>query len=284
VVKKLKQSEHGTPEQITEHYQLEKKLADKLRNSSKEERAELYTDVYDELFTNIPYHYQLTRKADDKSRQISVYKKLQLLKHYLKPDSTFLEVGAGDCSLSLAVCQQVKQVYAVDVSSQVTENKHHPENFKLIISDGVSIPVAANSVTIAYSDQLMEHLHPDDAILQLQNIYQSLAESGLYICITPNRLSGPHDISQYFDKTATCFHLKEYTGTELINLFRQVGFTDIKVSFGFRGVYLRPPLFVYHWAEKFLNAVPFVIRNKLTSSILVNNFLGITVIAKKKSS
>ncbi|MBW4535437.1 MAG: class I SAM-dependent methyltransferase [Pleurocapsa minor HA4230-MV1] len=283
MIKKLKKSDHGTPEQIVEHYQLEKKLADKLRNSSREERAELYTEVYDELFTNIPYHSQLTRKADDKSRQISVYKKLQLLKHYLKPDSTFLEVGPGDCSLSLAVCQQVKQVYAVDVSSEVTENNHHPENFKLIISDGVSIPVATNSVTIAYSDQLMEHLHPDDAFLQLQNIYQSLAESGIYICITPNRLSGPHDVSKYFDETATCFHLKEYTVTELINLFSQVGFINIKVSFGFRGVYLQPPLFIYQWTENFLNAVPFVIRNKLTSNILVNNFLGITIIAKKKN-
>jgi hypothetical protein len=247
VIKKLKKNNHGTPEQIVEHYQLEKKLADKLRNSSREERAELYTEVYDELFTNIPYHGQLTRKADHESRKISVYKKLQLLKHYLKPDSTFLEVGPGDCSLSLAVCQQVKQVYAVDVSSQVTANNHHPENFKLIISDGVSIPAANNSVTIAYSDQLMEHLHPDDAFLQLQNIYKSLAESGLYICITPNRLSGPHDVSQYFDQTATCFHLKEYTATELIDLFRQVGFSEIKVSFGFRGFYLHPPLFIYQW-------------------------------------
>jgi hypothetical protein len=281
VINKLQQSKHRTPEQIVEHYQLEKKLADRLRNSSKEERTELYTEVYDELFTNIPHHPQLTRKADDKSRQISVYKKIQLLKHYLKPDSTFLEVGPGDCSLSLAVCQQVNQVYAVDVSSQVTANNHHPENFKLIISDGVSIPVTNNSVTIAYSDQLMEHLHPDDAILQLQNIYQSLAESGLYICITPNRLSGPHDISQYFDETATCFHLKEYTTTELIDLFRQVGFSDIKVSFGFRGFYLQPPLFIYQWAEKILDSIPFVMRKQLASTLLIHNFLGITIIAQK---
>lgn len=280
---KLPRTEPRNFEQVSEHYQLEKMLADKLRNSSKEQRAQLYTDVYDQLFAKISHHPQLTRKADRKSRELSVYKKLQLFKHYLKSDSIFLEVGPGDCSLSLAVCQQVKQVYAVDVSTEVTKNDQQPDNFELIISDGVSIPVAANSVTIAYSDQLMEHLHPDDAIIQLQNIYQALAESGIYICITPNLLSGPHDVSQYFDEIATGFHLKEYTATELINLFSQVGFAEIKISFGCRGFYVQPPLFIYKWVEKFLANLPFKVRKKITSNILINNFLGITVIAKKKN-
>lgn len=281
MVKNYKTSGYESYEQVVEHYQLEKQLASKLLNSHQEERSQLYSDVYNELFTKIPYHSQLTRKADDQSRQTIVNKQYRILKHHLKPDSIFLEVGAGDCSLSLAVCQYVKQVYAVDVSSEVTKNNQQPENFKLIISDGVSIPVTDNSVNIAYSNQLMEHLHPEDAFSQLQNIYNSLAESGIYICITPNQLTGPHDISQYFDQTATCFHLKEYSITELIDLFHEVGFTEIKVSFGARGVYFYPPLFIYQWVEKLLKAVPFSFRNKLTNNVLVQNFLGIIIIGKK---
>ena len=72
----------------------------------------------------------------------------------------------------------------------------------------------------------MEHLHPDDAVDQLKNIYNALVNGGKYICITPNRLTGPHDISKYFDNVATGFHLKEYTVTELSGLFREVGFSD----------------------------------------------------------
>lgn len=61
----------------------------------------------------------------------------------------------------------------------------------------------------------MEHLHPDDAYEQLQEIYNALIPGGIYICITPNRLSGPHDVSQYFDSIATGFHPKEYTTVEM---------------------------------------------------------------------
>ena len=63
----------------------------------------------------------------------------------------------------------------------------------------------------------MEHLHPDDALEQLQNIYSALVPGGIYLCITPNRLSGPQDVSRDFDMVATGFHLKEYTISELSN-------------------------------------------------------------------
>ena len=36
-------------EQILEHYQVEKELAQKLRRASREQRRGLYTEVYDEL-------------------------------------------------------------------------------------------------------------------------------------------------------------------------------------------------------------------------------------------
>jgi predicted SAM-dependent methyltransferase len=51
----------------------------------------------------------------------------------------------------------------------------------------------------------MEHLHPDDAFEQLKQIYTALTPGGLYICTTPNRLTGPHDVSKYFDETAAGF-------------------------------------------------------------------------------
>jgi hypothetical protein len=64
---------------------------------------------------------------------------------------------------------------------------------------------------VAYSYQLMEHLHPGDALEQLVNIYQALKRDSVYCCVTPNRISGPHDISVYFDTVAQGLHLKEYS-------------------------------------------------------------------------
>ncbi len=51
-------------EQIREHYEIEKELADRLRLSSRAERRQMYGRVYDELFRRVPHHSQLTRKAD----------------------------------------------------------------------------------------------------------------------------------------------------------------------------------------------------------------------------
>ena len=80
----------------------------------------------------------------------------------------------------------------------------------------------------------MEHLHPEDAFEQLRNIIRALAPGGRYVCITPNRLNGPHDVSSHLDREATGFHIKVYTVTELARLFRAAGFAKARVRPGER--------------------------------------------------
>jgi len=168
----------------------------------------------------------------------------------------FLEIGAGDCTTSLAVAEFVKKVYALEVSEEITKSLISPQNFELILFNGCSIPLPAASISIAYSHQVMEHLHPDDALEQLANIHNILMSQGIYICVTPNRLSGPHDISKYFDLVATGFHLKEYTNTELSNLFKQVGFSKVRTYVGAIGIYIRFPLFLLKLLEDLLDRLP----------------------------
>ena len=107
------------------------------------------------------------------------------------------------------LAKYVQRVYAIDVSDEISGKTKLPHNCNLILSDGTSIPVDPGSVDIAYSNQLMEHLHPDDAVEQLYHIHEALKPGGMYICITPNRLCGPHDISRSFDDTPRGFHLRE---------------------------------------------------------------------------
>src|SRR5688572_21898007 len=116
---------------------------------------------------------------------------MRLLSRFLTPGAVFLEVGAGDCRLTLEVARHVRKAYALDVSQEVNKGLRCPDNFEFVLSNGTNIPVPSGSVTVAYSYQLMEHVHPDDALEQLTNIYRALAPGGVYICITPNRLSGP---------------------------------------------------------------------------------------------
>jgi SAM-dependent methyltransferase len=196
-------------EELKHHYEIEKELAIKLRNSTREERSRLYSSLYDELFQRVPNHPQLQVKHSQELRTKTLQWQIGLISRFLKPESSFLEIGAGSCSLSLAVATLVRQVYALDVSFEITKDIDKPGNVDLILSDGCSINLPIHSIDVAYSNQLMEHLHPDDALDQLKNVYNVLVLGGVYICITPNRLNGPHDISRYFDTVAQGFHLKE---------------------------------------------------------------------------
>lgn len=266
--------EYRTRERLERHYEIERELADKLRRASRDDRKHMYTHLYDELFARVPDHPQLINKADSEKSLYNLKKSFSVLNHFLLPDSTFLEIGAGDCALSLQAAKVVKDVYAVDVSKIITQDLQVPDNFHLIISDGCGIDLPNNSVDVAYSDQLMEHLHPDDAIEQLGNIYRVLKPGGKYLCITPNRVFGPHDISKYFDEVATGFHLKEYTISELAGIFRTVGFSDVKRFLSIRGYVAKLPLFPAITIEKTLFRIPYSKRRRLARYFRLRYLLG----------
>lgn len=271
-------------EQIKEHYELEKSLASRLLNSTKQERQYLYTSLYDELFTKITFHPQLSVKADPTAAAWIVAQRMQLIENFLNSELIFLEIGPGDCTLSLEIAKHVKKVYALDVSNEITKNLSLPDNFELIISDGCSVPLPENSVNVAYSHQLMEHLHPDDAVEQLQAICRALVPGGSYICITPNKLSGPHDVSQYFDEVATGFHLKEYLLSELYQLFRAAGFSKVSLYKSYKTTHLQIPLssitmLLFVAIESLLKVLPFSLRRKIASLPVL--FRGMTVVGVK---
>jgi SAM-dependent methyltransferase len=265
---------------LREHYEVERQLADRLRNATREQRRTLYGPVYDELYQRVPHHPQLTRKSSPELTQAGLVPQLRLLRPYLKPDSVVLEIGPGDCALSIALAKRVRQVYALDVSEKITEQLSAPANFKLILSDGTSVPLPAGSVDVAYSNQLMEHLHPDDAREQLEGIWRALRPGGVYICITPNRVSGPHDISSHFDSIATGFHLKEYTVRELSQLFRDVGFRRVQTLLGRRGLCLAAPVSPVVVAEALLARLATGPRQRLGRTV-GRAFLGIRLIGTK---
>lgn len=269
-----------TDEQIQRHYLIERELAMRLKNSSKTERSRLYTELYDELFRQIPYHPQLIKKKKD-TNKINAVQQMHLISNLLKPDTRFMEIGPGDCSFALEVSSLVKTVIVVDVSNEITANIQFPPNFTLVVTDGSSIEVPPSCIDVAYSNQLIEHLHPDDTIDHLKNVYNSLTVGGSYVFCTPNRLSGPHDISRYFDNVATGFHLREYTLTELEGILHQIGFNKLRCFVGGRGKYLYVPLQVFKTYEKVVSALPEAVRRRLRENPYFTVFLGINLIATK---
>ena len=251
-----------TLEEYTQHYLVEKELADRLKRATREERRQLYPHVYDELFTRVPTHPQNTHIASPQEHRAIVNKQFRNLEGLITSDTVYLEIGAGDCALAMLVARYAKRVYALDVTDNLVRQSSMPPNFSLILSDGVSIPVG-EPVDLVYSNQLMEHLHPDDAEEQLRNIHDAMRKGAKYFCVTPNRLTGPHDISVIFEDVATGFHLKEYTCAELNQMFRKVGFRHLRYRRKIKGLTIQFDSRLFALAEKAIEILPGFIRKPL---------------------
>jgi SAM-dependent methyltransferase len=267
-------------EDIEHHYRIELELAERLRSAPRDERLGLYGEVYDELFRRVPNHPQLTRKVSDAERRAAVIDRVSLLRRFIDPETVFLEIGAGDGSLTLEVARHARKCYALDVSREILSGVQHPR-VETVLSDGCSVPVPANSVTLAYSFQVMEHIHPEDALEQLRNLFAVIAPEGSYVCVTPNRLNGPHDVSKFYDPVARGFHLKEYTAAELEALFRRVGFSKVEAYPRFRGRYIRMPLGVIKSFEWLFGLLPYSIRKRIGRKPIIQNMLQVSLRATK---
>ncbi len=252
-----------TPEQIREHYEVERELTERLHVAKREERAGLYTEVYEELYRRIPHHRKLLQKEMADAQGDLVERQVRWLRPSLTPESTFLEIGAGDCLVTFEIAKLVKKAIAVEVSETMAGHPDTPDNFELLITDGTSILVPPGSVSVAYSQQLMEHLHPEDALEQLRNVYEALEPGGCYFCVTPNRTTGPYDISRHYDDVATCLHLKEYTIGELAGIFRDVGFSEVHLYVGAQSSPRKLPTWPFALIESLLAPFPRSLKIRL---------------------
>jgi len=262
-----------SPADVEEQYRVEVELADRLRSAPRDLRLGLYGALYDELFRRVPTHSQLTRKVSEAERAAAIALRMRMLGRFLVPDTVFLEIGAGDCSLTLAVSQRVRKCYALDVSREILSGVHDPK-IETVLSDGCSVPIPQDAVTLAFSFQVMEHIHPDDAIEQLRNLFAVVAPGGSYFCVTPNRLNGPHDVSKFFDTVARGFHLKEYTVTELAKLFREVGFRRVEAYALVRGRSVRVPLGFVKLFEKGFGRLPANWRRRFGRKPIIHHVLS----------
>jgi SAM-dependent methyltransferase len=257
---------------------LERRLADRLKLAPRRERTSVYSEVYRELFDSLPDHPQKSAKSDGRTE--SILQQLALLKPHLSATSRFLEVGCGDAALTFAVATRAQHAYGLDVTDALID-RTTPPNFEFLITTGVDIPLPDRSVDVSYSNQLIEHLHPNDAALQLREVWRVLSYGGVYRCVTPSRFTGPHDISRYFDYEATGLHLKEYDYKDLRQLFRDAGFrsTLFYVTGGHRQV--RIPYFVGRAAEIALSMLPKSTSAFVASLPFVNQLMGLTIVGVK---
>lgn len=244
-------------EQLRNHYLVEKAIADKLKGATFNERKIIYASMYDDLFSKVPDHVRLTIRNDNRLTSIGIRNKLSLINTHIDKTKIFLEFAPGDCKFAIEVAKRVKFAYAVDISDQRSDIKEVPTNFILIIYDGYNLnEVEENSIDIVFSDQLIEHFHPEETILHFRLVYRILKKGGQYVFRTPNANSGPHDISMYFSDRPEGFHIKEWTYREIEKIRKELGYLRINSYWHVRGITIKLPNVYFFGIEKMLNLLP----------------------------
>jgi len=246
-----------TLEQIRNHYNVEKALADQLKAADINGRKQIYATMYDELFEKVPDHPRLTKRSSAEKTALGIRAKMAMLRRFLKSDTVLLEIAPGDCIFATEVAKHVQHVHGVDISDQRKAEMKCPDNFSLHIYDGYELnTIADDSIDTAFSDQLLEHFHPEDTQTHLNLIRRLLKPGGKYVFRTPHRYMGPHDVSLYFSDEAQGFHLKEWTYGEFKKILADCGYTSIQTFYVVRNLVIRLPVSYFLLCEALFKLFP----------------------------
>ncbi len=120
-------------------------------------------------------------------------------------------------------------------AKHVTQHK----NLAWSVSDGIHLDrfEPAGFYDVVVSDQVIEHLHPDDVVDHFEGVKNILKNGGRYIFAMPHKFFGPWDVSRVFRKSKPSgMHLREYTIYETVNMLRVAGYSQISLTCELRRV------------------------------------------------
>src|SRR5438067_12035493 len=92
-------------DQLQQQFDVERELAQRLRDAP--DRRGMYSAVYDEFLQRVPHHPALAQKNDAQAQSALLRLQLLLLRPFLATRPRFLEVGGGDCALTIELSRSL---------------------------------------------------------------------------------------------------------------------------------------------------------------------------------
>jgi ubiquinone/menaquinone biosynthesis C-methylase UbiE len=212
-----------------EQVRTEAELAKRLAAAPRDDRQRLYGEVYDRI-----YEMHLGREPDrlefGASRAL-----LPILLKLTRPGDRVLEVGCGAGLLAIELARAGRRVTGLEVSEVILERARRRaegvDGIELRHVEGIELPYPDASFDFAYSVEMLEHLHEQDAVDHLAEAGRVLRPGGRYWLMTPSALDSIGANERFgtdVDVDADT-HLKEWTYGELRGVLRRAGFGRLTV-------------------------------------------------------
>lgn len=218
-----------TESMILHHWNLERELTRQLLESSPETRWQIFEQCYTRFYSELTWLSLHTGKGDPRPPAERFRDWIAMIGH---PPKRIYEIGSGSARMLSYLAEIGFDCTATDITSKRQEKVQEGLSQKLLWgnSDGVHLDLfePKNTYDVVISDQVIEHLHPDDLMPHFQAVLKILKPGGRYMFNTPHRYTGPHDVSQVFEcDEPQGMHLKEYTFSELLRAPMEAGFSDV---------------------------------------------------------
>jgi SAM-dependent methyltransferase len=203
------------------HFDLETRLTQELLASTAEDRWDVFNRAYSELYEKLPWLSQSGGTPDPERWERLIGP---------APRRVY-EVGSGAGGLARALAEHGYTVVATDISRERGDDRLGGPRLIWGVTDGVHLErhADAGSFDAVLSDQVIEHLHPDDVTRHFAGALALLRPAGRYVFRTPHALTGPHDVSLVFGfDRPVGMHLREYTCDELVSAAQLAGFGRVR--------------------------------------------------------
>jgi SAM-dependent methyltransferase len=238
-----------TIDMVLQHWKLEKDLTQQLLQTTPQNRKKVFYEAYNTLYNTLPW-LQKTGSINDVLPEQTYNERWAQLLGDVK-GKTVYEIGSGNGNLIRFLANKGALCVATEISES-RPDKQPMANLVWHNTDGTNLMEyeQKNHYDLVISDQVIEHLHPDDIYLHFKNVFGILKPGGRYVFYTPHYYIGPGDVSRIFGCIiAEGMHLKEYKYTEIYKVLKSTGFTGIDIPVNLKS---GKTSYVMRWANLFL--------------------------------
>lgn len=196
-----------------------------LKEADFDNRVQLYDEFYSQLIPIYGRDTSLIDGVNHKDKYVKLFsKELE--------NASVIDYGCGQGHMLQSIDRQLKTKGLLGIDVVIPEGLKSHKTIRFIESNIINHEFE-EQFDVAFSDNVLEHLVPKDALIHLENIYKNLTTNGKLIIIMPNRLFGPWDVTRIKDYSqsgklaAQGGHVNESTHTEMARQLKEIGFKKV---------------------------------------------------------